>query len=182
MRLLKVNRQKFLRVATHGRGMWERELEVKSYKDVGLYVRNNLMDTAHYPTSDDLIFAAFSDQLQGENENGIHLNDILSWDMCPDIKTDSPRGPLSLYQYETVDEVDYVKFECRLQHRNPKRATWSNLYVQLHNRGIQPLVKGVVVKLFYANLLENGKYPELPQDFWTSFPNNTFDDTLLEAY
>jgi hypothetical protein len=35
----------------------------------------------------------------------------------------------------------------------------------------------VIVKLFYANILENGKYPNLPHDFWTSFPNNTFDNT-----
>lgn len=43
------------------------------------------------------------------------------------------------------------------------------------------MVKDVVVKLFYANLLGNGKYPDLPQDFWTSFPNNTFDDKYWKS-
>ena len=95
--------------------------------------------------------------------------------MCPDIKIDSPKGPLSLYQFEIIDDVDYVKFEHRLQHRNPKRGRWCNIYVQIHDRGIQPVVKDVIVKLFYANVLENTQYPDLPQDFWTSFPNNTFD-------
>ena len=34
--------------------------------------------------------------------------------MCPDIKIDSPKGSLSLYQFEIIDDVDYVKFEHRL--------------------------------------------------------------------
>jgi hypothetical protein len=175
MRLLKVNNQKFLRVATHGRGMWERELDIESYKDVNLYLRNNLMDTAQLNISVNLTFAAFADYLQGENEDIININDIMSWDMCPDIKIDSPKGQLSLYQYEIMDDVDYVKFEHRLQNRNPKRGRWCNIYVQIHDRGIQPIVKDVIVKLCYANL--NGTYPDLPPDFWTSFPNNTFDTT-----
>ena len=69
--------------------------------------------------------------MQGENENVININDILSWDMCPDIKIDSPKGSLSLYQFEIIDDVDYVKFEHRLQHRSPKRGSCCNLYVQV---------------------------------------------------
>lgn len=64
------------------------------------------MDAAHFQISDDLIFAAFSDPLQGENENNIDLNDTLSWDMCPDMKIDSPKGALSLYQFDIIDDVD----------------------------------------------------------------------------
>jgi hypothetical protein len=39
--------------------------------------------------------------------------------MCPDIKIDSPTGPLSLYQFQIINDVDYVKLGYRLQHRNP---------------------------------------------------------------
>ena len=38
-----------------------------------------------------------------------------------------------------------------------------------HDRGIQLVVNDVVVKLFYATILENGKYPDLPPDFGLHF-------------
>ena len=70
----------------------------------------------------------------------IKLNDIMSWDMCPDIKIDSPEAILSVYQVDTIDDVDYVKFENRFQHRNPKRGKMCNIYVRIHNKGIKPIV------------------------------------------
>ena len=39
------NKPKLLRIATHGRGIWERQLDVQTYNDVNLFVRNHLMDT-----------------------------------------------------------------------------------------------------------------------------------------
>lgn len=92
--------------------------------------------------------------------------------MCPDIKIDSARGDPPSYQMDTPDDADYVKFENRLQHRNPKRGDIRNIYVQVHDRGIKPIVEGITIKLFYANMLAEGKYPELQKDFWIPFSPN----------
>jgi photosystem II stability/assembly factor-like uncharacterized protein len=158
---------RLLRIATHGRGIWERQLDTKSFNDVNLFVRNHLMDTGYFSSLSDLTLAAFADPLQNEN-GGIKLNDVLTWDMCPDIKVDSPRGDPPFYQIDAPDTVDYVKFESRLQHRNPRRMYMCNVYVQIHNRGIKPIVQDATINLFYANMSKDGKYPDLPKDFWTS--------------
>lgn len=89
--------------------------------------------------------------------------------MCPDIKIDSRNQNLGFYQFDALDGVDYVKFESRLQHRNPKRGDVCNVYVQIHDRGIKSAVENVRIKLFYASKSRDGKYPQLPTDFWTSF-------------
>jgi hypothetical protein len=159
--------ERFLRIATHGRGMWERQLNIDSYNDSNLFVRNNLMDRGYLysPTN---VRAAFSDPLQNE-DGGIRINDVLTWDMCPDIKIDSPSQDLGFYQFDAIDAVDYVKFESRLQHRNPKRGDICNVYVQIHNRGIGSIVNNASIKLFYASMSKQGKYPQLPADFWTSY-------------
>jgi hypothetical protein len=140
---------RLLRIATYGRGIWERKLDAKSFSDVNLFVRKHLMDTGYFPlppppspsplSSEPPMFASFADPLQNEN-GGVKLNDILTWDMCPDIKIDSARGDPPVYQIDTSDDVDYVKFENGLQHRNPKQGDMCNIYVQVHDRGIKPTV------------------------------------------
>jgi len=169
--------KKLLRVITHGRGIWERQLDIENYNDVNLFIRNNIMDSGRFNTIETNVSSAFSDSLQNE-DGGIKLNQTLTWDMCPDIKIDSPKENLPIYQFDTVDSVDYVKFESRLQHRNIIRDTWSNIYVQIHNRGIKPVVNNVQIKLFYANQQENkGQYHELDKNFWTSNLISTHQDS-----
>lgn len=58
---------RFLRIATHGRGMRERQLDIESYNDVNLFVRDHLMDTGYLSPSPTNIRAAFSDSLQSED-------------------------------------------------------------------------------------------------------------------
>jgi len=157
-----------LRVATYGRGIWERNLDNLTYNDVNIFIRNHLMDTESLNPSDTTIEAAFSDPLQDES-GGIKLYDELSWDMCPDIKIDSAKGNPSFYQFENIDDVDYVKFETRLQHRNPNREEICNIFVQIHNKGIAKNVENASIKLFYANMRPDGTYPELPETFWNSY-------------
>jgi hypothetical protein len=166
----KTNSQaRFLRIATHGRGIWERQLDIDSFNDINLFVRDNLMDTGYLsPSPTTNVRAAFSDPLQNE-DGGIRLNDVLTWDMCSDIKIDSPNKDLGFYQFDAIDIVDYIKFESRLQHRNPKSGDICNIYVQIHNRGIKSMVENVTIKLFYASMAYDGTYPQLPADFWTSF-------------
>jgi photosystem II stability/assembly factor-like uncharacterized protein len=174
---------RLLRIATYGRGIWERKLDTESFSDVNLFVRKHLMDTGYFPlppppspsplSSEPPMFASFADSLQDE-DGGVKLNDILTWDMCPDIKIDSARGDPPVYQIDTSDDVDYVKFENGLQHRNPKQGDMCNIYVQVHDRGIKPTVGGITIRLFYAKMSAvDGTYPKLPKDFWnTTFSPN----------
>lgn len=158
---------RILRVATHGRGIWERQLDVEQFNEVNLFFRNHIMDTG-YPGSSSLSqVAAFSDSLQNE-ECGIKLNDSLSWDMCPDIKIDSPDKDTGSFQIAEVDSVDYVIFENRLQHKNLRPGDFCILYVQIHNRGIRQMVEEVSVRLFYANKRKDGTYPNLSASIWRS--------------
>jgi hypothetical protein len=94
--------------------------------------------------------------------------------MCADIKVDPP-----FYQMD-IDEVDYVKFENRLRHRDIERGHLNRIYLQVHNRGIKPAglppADKVTIKLLYANILnspserpEPPRFPALAPDFWTSF-------------
>jgi hypothetical protein len=83
-----------------------------------------------------------------------------------DIKVDSP-----IYQMN-IDDVDYVAFETRLQHRNPQKGRVNRIYVQVHNRGVKS-ADNVTVKILYADI-SNG-YPPLSIDFWTSFPEDSTD-------
>jgi hypothetical protein len=53
-----------LRAATHGRGLWERKLDIVSMPNVDIYVRDHLMDAARvFPTPSPLT-ATFDDPLQ----------------------------------------------------------------------------------------------------------------------
>jgi hypothetical protein len=177
-----------LRVATHGRGIWERKLDSESMHDVNLFVRDHLMDTGRFIPSTD-VAAAFEDppykNQEKDNHHSITLGSMLTWDMCADIKVDTPLGEeLSSsqpsYQMD-MESVDYVKFEYDLQHRDIKPGHVSRVYVQVHNRGIKSAKKEVLVKLFFANAISNvgnskhNRYPELPSDFWTSFPYNNYN-------
>jgi len=156
---------RLLRVATHGRGVWERQLDA-STPDVDTFVRDHLMQTGRRPSSS-TESAAFADPLQH-----VALGDPMWWWQCADIKVDALEGGIPEYHipdaYQMkVDEVDYVAFESRLEHRNPKPGRLNRVYVQIHNRGIQAS-PDVTVKMLYADAAAG--LPDLPLDFWTAFP------------
>jgi hypothetical protein len=154
-----------LRVGTHGRGMWERKLDVPSSPAVEVYVRDHLLDTGRASPSPANAVAAFADPLQH-----VALDDVLNWWMCADVKVDALEGAPPAYQMAIAD-VDYVAFESKLAHRNPQRGQVNRVYVQVHNRGIQ--AGPVTVKILYANA--SAGLPPLPADFWTAFPGNSTD-------
>src|SRR5262249_10793277 len=103
---------RLLRAATHGRGMWERRLDVPATPAVDLFVRDHLLDTGRASPSPANVVAAFEDPLQH-----VALGDVLNWWMCADIKVDALEGAPPAYQMNVAD-VDYVAFESRLAHRN----------------------------------------------------------------
>lgn len=159
MRLFQPGR--LLRVALHGRGLWEKQLDVPSTPAVDLFVRDHLMDSARvFPTPSN-IPSAVEDPLQF-----VALSSPQWWWMCVDAKVDALEGSPPSYQMPAA-AVDYLAFEAKLQHRNPQRGRVNRVYVQVHNRGFQPAAN-VRVKILYADA--SAGLPPLPGDFWTNFP------------
>jgi photosystem II stability/assembly factor-like uncharacterized protein len=156
---------RLLRAATHGRGLWERRLDVSDLPDVDLYLRDNLVDTGRLSPSPSNVRAPFEDPLQH-----VALGDRLFWWHCADIKVDALEGAPPSYQISPASSVDYVIFESRLTHRQQQPGKVNRVYVLLHNRGIQP-AEDVNVKVLYANATVG--LPDLPDDFWSVFPNDS---------
>ncbi len=154
-----------LRVATHGRGIWERQLDT-TRPDVDIFVRAHLMQTWGSQSFSAEV-AAFADRLQH-----VALGDSMQWWHCADIKIDAPSyvipEGLRLSDLQaTVGEMDYVVFERGLEHRSPYPGRINRVYVQVHNRGVQP-AHDITVKVFYTEAAAG--LPDLPADFWTAFP------------
>jgi photosystem II stability/assembly factor-like uncharacterized protein len=186
------NSMRLLRVVTHGRGMWEVELDKRHKNTVDLYVRDHIMDTGRFTPSlsglvkyPGLVKAPFEDSLRNiqydEKSNNFKFEDdynYLFWWMCADIKIDSP-----FYQMD-IDDVDYVKFEYRIRNKNPiagfKNRLKNRIYVQVHNRGLKD-ASNVSIKLLYAKVINSvsedttkpfePKLPVIPPNFWTDFYN-----------
>jgi photosystem II stability/assembly factor-like uncharacterized protein len=163
---------RLLRVATHGRGVWELRLGA-STPGVDTFMRDNLMQTGRRPSSS-AESAAFEDPLQH-----VALGNPVWWWQCADIKIDAlevsiPEHRLLADFQMKVDEVDYVAFESRLEHRNPLPGRVNRVYVQIHNRGTRA-VHSVTVKVFYMDATAG--LPDLPPDFWTAFPADSTHPT-----
>jgi photosystem II stability/assembly factor-like uncharacterized protein len=154
---------RLLRAATHGRGIWERKLDVLASPDVDVYVRDHLMATGRIRPTPSPVAANFDDPLQQ-----VALGDALNWWMCADAKVDSPAAVTHTYQFP-VSAVNYLVFETKLAHTNAQLGVMNRVYVQVHNRGIQPATN-VTVKILYA--AASPVLPALPADFWTAFPGN----------
>ena len=154
---------RLLRAATHGRGIWERNIDIASVPNVDLYLRDHLMTTGRILPTPSPVAANFDDPLQQ-----VALGDQLSWWMCADVKVDSPAPLTHGYQFP-VASVDYLVFESKLVHSNAQIGATNRVYVQVHNRGIQSAAN-VTVKLLYA--AASPVLPNLPPDFWTAFPGN----------
>jgi hypothetical protein len=154
---------RLLRAATHGRGLWERKLDVSTPPDVDLFLRDHIMDTARRLPTPSPVIATYDEPLQN-----VSLGDQLWWWMCADAKVDSPAPTTHTYQMP-VAAVGYLAFETLLAHRDPQRNVANRIYVQVHNRGIQAATN-VTVKILYANATP--RLPDLPPDFWTAFPGN----------
>ncbi|HJS64356.1 MAG TPA: hypothetical protein VJ767_05810 [Nitrososphaeraceae archaeon] len=180
--------KKILRAVTHGRGTWEISLDELHPRELDIFVRDHLMDTGRYTPSVETR-AAFEDPLQHEDiSKSIKLGSKLPWYKSPDIKVDSPIGNDSMFQFE-VDDVDYVKFESKLYHRNIKRARINHIYVQIHNRGFRCVDLGtkdkIKIKLLYSDVvskdIDKRQYRDLPPDFWSKFPDDPLDTSYWKS-
>lgn len=153
---------RLLRAATHGRGLWERKLDVASMSDVDIFVRDHIMDTARILPTPQPVTATYDDPLQQVSLG----NSLWQW-MCADIKIDSPAPVTHSFQMP-VSAVDYLAFETVLAHRDPQKTVTNRVYVQVHNRGIQA-ANNVTVKLLFCDATPG--VPNLPANFWTAWPD-----------
>ena len=153
------NPRRLLRAATHGRGVWERDLSDSPSLGVELYVRDTQLDQGRLPTVDGL-----RDPTAGwRNRRAYH------W-AGPDIKLDTPdiKGQ---YQFPRDCTMDFHHFvdslsdyaEVVFNHNTHATPTTINrVYVQVHNRGVLP-ANGVRVMLLVAN--PSAGLPVLPAGY-----------------
>ncbi len=156
---------RLLRVGTQSRGVWEIAVDEVTIPDVEIYLRDNVVDSGRSSPSP-----------SGVNDP-FHFGSQALWFQCRDIKVDSPS-----FQTAVASDVDFevfgddeslidggLQFAAGLKHENPQRNKTVRVFVQVHNRGVNPATN-VVTKVFFA--ASSLAPPNLPAGFWTNFPNN----------
>ncbi len=151
---------RLLRVALQSRGVWETNVDQATMSDVELYVRDSDVDTGRRTPSP-----------SGVNDP-FNFGSLTHWWECADVKVDSPS-----YQTPLLSDVDFEFFEddhgvfsSGLTHENTQRNRIVRVFVELHNRGLNPATS-VAARVFFADASIG--LPDLPTGFWTNFPNNT---------
>lgn len=150
--------RKLLRCATHGRGTFQRTIHpLAANPDVDIYMCNNKLDTGE-------VFPGPSGV-----PDPVAVGMQVYWYESIDIKVDSPA-------YSVIDEiVDGVEFTEDIVSNAPLKGMVNRIFVRINNRG--PFdTTNVTVKLLWADAT-GGVYPDLPADFWTSYPDDSADTT-----
>jgi hypothetical protein len=162
--------RRLLRLSTHGRGVFERTLDVpeEGKRGVELYVRDTQLDQGRFETVN---------YLPDPTDVGATVR---HW-AGPDIKLDTPDGT-GLYQFPLTGTVDFHEFVDELTDDFRNVATHATetlttrVYVQVHNRGVVP-ANGVRVMLLLANA--SAGLPALPAGYDVNvrngIPINTAD-------
>jgi hypothetical protein len=152
-----------IRAATHGRGIYEAELDATSGHTADVFLRDILVDDGR----DALVAETAPDPFS----SGATLHASAS----PDVKLESEyfstgtptRG--STLDYTATGPLDFIGF-AELQEGALVGDRSSTVWVQVHNRGPQPATN-VRVRAFWAHKSGDG-YPALPSGFWTGFPTS----------
>jgi hypothetical protein len=151
------HRSRLLRAATHGRGVWERDLADTPRPGIQLYVRDTQLDQGRFPT------------VNGLQDPTLPDRKVYHW-RGPDIKLDMP-DVTGQYQFPPSEAMDFYQFVDRLKDfpyamvHSPIQATpnvITRVYVQVHNRGILP-ANDVRVMLLAANA--SAGLPPLPAGY-----------------
>ena len=157
--LLFHGRSRLLRAATQSRGVWEIAVDQATIPSVEIYLRDSTVDSGRTSPSPSGVPDPFN------------LGAQTFWWQCQDVKVDTPS-----FQRPSMADVDFEFFEddhgvfaTGLSHENPQRNRTVRVFVQVHNRGINPATN-VAVKVFFA--ASAVALPNLPTGFWSGFPNN----------
>jgi hypothetical protein len=166
------NEKRLLRVATIGRGVWERPLDPPpGAPQAGLYVRENLLDLGRRAS------------LNVAVPNPFKPTEILQPHSSPDILVDTPfpvvgsfQTPKSTVDYTGGGAADYIGF-VQMEQDSPRSRSQSRVYVEALNRGPDD-ANQVTVRVFFA-AKSGDSFPNLPADFWTAFPDADPADTSV---
>jgi photosystem II stability/assembly factor-like uncharacterized protein len=150
---------RLLRAATQARGVWEIVVDQATMPNVEIYLRDSTADSGRSSPSPSGVPDPFNFGAQ------------TFWWQSQDIKLDSPsfQTPLATDVDFEFFADDHGVFAAGLKHENPLRNRTARVFVQVHNRGINPATN-VTVKVFFA--ASAVALPNLPTGFWNSFPNN----------
>ncbi len=155
--------RRLIRATTHGRSLWERELDATSKAGVELYLRDTWLDQGRYPTIN-------------------HLNDptspgdtVLHY-KTPNIIVDVPSSA-GTYQTPSTD-IDFYEFNDLIVDGSggvatvdPATGTVNNrVYVEVRNRGVLP-ADNVRVMLLLADA--SAGLPGLPPGYTTNVQSGT---------
>lgn len=155
---------RLLRAATQSRGVWEIAVDQATMPDVEVYVRDSVVDTGRRTPSPSGVPDPFN------------LGAVTHWWQSTDVKVDSPsfqRPNLSDVDFEAFED-DHGVFAAGLIHESAQRNRIVRVYIEVHNRGLNPATD-VAVKVFFADASVG--LPDLPVGFWTNFPNNVVPTT-----
>ena len=157
---------RLLRAGTQSRGVWEIAVDQAAIPEVEIYLRDSAVDTGRLSPS------------PSDVDDPFHLGSKAFWFQSPDIKIDSPS-----FQRPSASDIDFevfaddesmlddgIQFADGLQHESPQRNRTVRVFIQVHNRGVKAALN-VSVKVFFAN--SELTLPNLPNGFWTNFPNNS---------
>ena len=154
--------RRLLRASTHGRGVFERNLNADTQPGVELYIRDTQLDQGRFATVDGLL---------DPTRPGV----AVTHDRGPDIKLDTPNDQGS-YQFPLTSEIDFLQFVDVLVDDAQRVATHATavittrVYVQVHNRGVTP-ANGIRVMLLLASA--SAGPPPLPPDFASNLQSGT---------
>ncbi len=151
---------RLLRAATHGRGIFEVEIDATTVRVADVYLRDLIVDDGRGPVSP----ASAPDPFG---------SGTLSAAATPDAKIESAYwfsgtpSRASTTDYTATGPLDFIGF-AQLQEGTLVDGKAATVWVQVHNRGPQPATN-VAVRAFRATK-SAGNYPALPAGFWTGFP------------
>jgi hypothetical protein len=153
---------KLLRAATHGRGIFEADLDATGAKSAEVYLRDMVVDDGRDPVTPATAPDPFG-------------SDTLSATATPDAKIESSyffRGTptrASTTDYTPTGPLDFIGF-AQLNEGGLVGGRDATVWVQAHNRGPQPATN-VAVRAYWATKT-SGSLPALPGGFWTGFPTS----------
>jgi hypothetical protein len=154
---------RLLRATTHGRSVWERELDAAAKDGVELYLRDTWLDLGRYPTINHL-------------DDPTSPGDTVRHYQTPNIIVDVPSSA-GTYQTPSTD-IDFYEFNDVIVDGSggvatldPATGTANNrVYVEVRNRGVLP-AHNVRVMLLLADA--SAGLPSLPSGYTTSVQNGT---------
>jgi hypothetical protein len=155
-------RARLLRAATHGRGVWEIELDTLSGADPELYLRVNYADTGRTPGGTRFPWV---EGAQDPTRKGFN---VFHW-KSPDIKVRRPSLPTPVLS-TPPDMLDFaVNIGDYVDTTNTETADQSGInriFIQVHNRALTPLV-GTDVRVLLLLTDAAAGLPALPADYAT---------------